>query len=184
MDLFAVVRDFWRLAMTYLSIFFFYWKWNLLQTDQNRKLHISAAGCWLRFCSHLTDWEMIYKRNRRKYLSSCRPLPAPQCYLCTAVPCHSSMDPSRWCTRWRGALVPERVPGHRWTGPRRRRRTAGRRWWSFRSGGKARSSGLARKLEEEMEVTESSAHKLTREMCLMQLFQQNVLYLSLCDGFP
>lgn len=76
--------------------------------------------------------------------------PAPQCYLCTAVLCHSSMDPSRWCTRWRGALVPERVPGHRWTGPRLRRRTAGRRWWSFRSGGKARSSGLARTLEEEV----------------------------------
>lgn len=87
--------------------------------------------------AHLTNWEKFKMKTQ-------------VLYLCTAVLCHSSMDPSRWCTRWRGALVPERVPGHRWTGPRLRRRTAGRRWWSFRSGGKARSSGLARTLEEEV----------------------------------
>lgn len=74
----------------------------------------------------------------------------PQCYLCTKALCHSSTDPSHWCTRWQEGLVLESVQGHMWTEPQLQRRTAGQWLWSFHSGGMAHSSGHAQKLGKEM----------------------------------
>lgn len=75
----------------------------------------------------------------------------PRWYLCKQAPCRSSTDPSHWCTRWQGGPAPESGRGRRWTEPQLQHRRAGRWWRSCRSGGKARSSGHAQKLEKEKE---------------------------------
>lgn len=117
-----------------------------------------------------------------------RPVCFPQDYPCIAVLCRSNTDPSRWCTRWQAGLVLKSGPGHRRTEPQRRPRTTGRRWWSFRSAGTARSSGHARKLQEEGdERNELSPLQVNNKMCLINVAACSTLNmkylgsLSLCN---
>lgn len=108
------------------------------------------------------SWGKIktFKSNLKKKLSGTQAASCHQCYLCIEALCHSSRDPSHWCTRWQGGLVLESVPGRKWTEPPLRRRTMGRWLWSFRSGGTAHSSGRARMLREEIEKQQADRFKL------------------------
>lgn len=98
--------------------------------------------------------------SSQKKLSGTQAASCRQCYLCIEALCHSSMDPSHWCTRWQGGLVLESVRGHTWTEPQLRRHTTGQWLWSFRSGGTAHSSGRAQMLQEEMEKQQADRFKL------------------------